>query len=101
MIKLYDMRKNFSSICIEIPEQDTSAQDSISSLSFDAYGNYLLGTYKNKLRIYSGKTWTPHQVEHISDATFDKCIFSKSSMKAFGVCKQDEIVREFSVWRIN
>ena len=45
VVKLYDMRKNFTAVSMEIPKQ--TADSDISSLSFDAYGNYLMATQDN------------------------------------------------------
>ena len=80
IVKLFDMRKNFSSVPITVGDTEPS------SICFDAFGSYLLATCENKLRMYSGKTWNPHFVEVTSEQKFSKCSFSKANMKVFGLC---------------
>jgi len=40
VVKLFDMRKNFGATSIEFPAESSNSE--VQSLSFDAYGNYLL-----------------------------------------------------------
>lgn len=76
VVKIYDMRKNFSSIPIELPEGEN-----VSSICFDAFGNNIAVAQDNALRVYSGKTWTPQQAEVKASAPISKCVFSPSSFK--------------------
>ena len=52
------MRKSFAEIEIVFPKE--SDQDTIKNIEFDKFGNYLLVSQENKIRVYSGKQWQNH-----------------------------------------
>lgn len=54
MIKLFDMRKDFTSSDIPFPSADY--------LQFDAFGGYLFAANGQKAEIFSGKQWAQPQI---------------------------------------
>ena len=72
VVKIYDMRKNFSVSTIEFPNNSD-----IQSLDFDPYGGYLLGAQDNFLNIYSSKFWNHDQIELEQGQQINRCKYGK------------------------
>lgn len=80
IVKLYDMRKNFTATCLEF------TQPTVQSICFDFYGNYLAGAQGRNLRMFSGKNWTPQVAEINTDAPLSNLKFASDSLTLFGSC---------------
>ena len=90
-VKIYDMRKNFSSVLLEMPST------SPINISFDAYGNNLMAGQDKTLRVFSSKTWAPFQVDLQTDAAINKCMFNKNSFVGVTMHSNPDCFCEFTV----
>jgi WD40 repeat protein len=89
------MRKNFSATLLEFPRQ--TPDSSVNSISFDAFGNFLLASQDNAVRVYSGKSWNPHSVEVDGNKPISKCSFLPTSFGALWSSSEDETMHELNI----
>ena len=71
------MRKNFSSILLELPRTDSAF------VSFDQFGNNLMAAQGHTIKLFSGKTWMPHTLEQQLAHRVSKFVFAKQTFVAY------------------